>query len=187
LGLSYFAIYNLQLTIQKVLIYLIGFMGCGKTTIGRLLAQRLNYTFVDTDALVEQQAQQSISTIFEQYGETYFRTLEQAVLQTTTTCTYTIVSTGGGMPCFENNISLIQQAGNTIYLKASPDVLAKRLWLEKDMRPLLKNLGDENALSTFIAQKLLEREPFYLKAKHILETDNLLPNEIVGEIINYKL
>ncbi len=79
----------------------------------------------------------------------------------------------------------MQQAGNTIYLKASPDVLAKRLWLEKDTRPLLKNLGDENALSTFIAQKLLVREPFYLRAKHILETDNLSPNEIVEKIINY--
>lgn len=159
-------------------------MGSGKTTVGRLLAKGLGYAFVDTDALIEQQTQQSIAAIFEQYGEAYFRLLEQKVLQMTTAYSYTIVSTGGGMACFGNNMATMQQAGKTIYLQALPQTLAKRLLPEKRTRPLLKNFSDENALNTFIAKKLLEREPFYLKAQHILTTDNLSPKEIVNLIID---
>ena len=170
-----------------MLIYLIGFMGCGKTTVGHLLANSLGYTFVDTDALIEQEAQQSIADIFEQHGEAYFRLLEQKVLQISTTYTYTIVSTGGGMACFGNNMETMQQAGKTIYLQALPQTLAKRLLPEKETRPLLKNLSNENTISAFVAQKLLEREPFYLKAQHILTTDNLSPNEIANLIIGWQM
>jgi shikimate kinase len=147
-----------------MLIYLIGFMGSGKTTTGKKLAQKLKYNFTDTDSLFEEQQKQTIADFFLIHGEDKFREIEKKILASTTRLKNTVVASGGGTPCFEDNLKLMNESGITIYLQANAGALFKRLAPEKKNRPLISKLSDV-ALMEFIVYNLKLREHFYLQSK----------------------
>jgi len=145
------------------IIYLIGFMGSGKSTTGRKLASYLGWSFVDLDEKIESRAGKNIKQIFSDHGEEYFREMESEVLKDFQNQTNIVISTGGGTPCFCDNMEYMNRTGLTVYLKLTPGQLKSRLAGTKDERPLLKNL-DENALLPFIEEKLELREKWYSMA-----------------------
>jgi len=145
-------------------VFLIGFMGCGKTTLGKKLASKMGFTFVDLDKLIEQTAGKSIPAYFSEHGEGAFRELERDVLQTAELPENAIVATGGGAPCYFNNMEWMNNEGLTVYISLPPGALASRLEKAEEVRPVLKDYKGE-ALVQFIAGKLEERGPFYSKAK----------------------
>jgi shikimate kinase len=162
-------------------IFLIGFMGCGKTTLGRKLAARLNYPFFDLDHLLEEQAGMSVTEYFSTFGETAFRLAESEVLKNTAYPENAVISTGGGLPCFFDNMDWMKAKGTVLYIKLSPKTLAGRLEHGKEERPLLRDKhGDE--LVAFISDKLAEREVYYLQAQVIADGLNLTA-EKVAEIL----
>jgi len=146
-----------------MLIYLIGFMGSGKTTAGKKLARRLAYNFIDLDALIESETELTISELFNQFGEDKFRQTEQKALRKTFDLNDTVISTGGGVPCFFNNIDEINKNGISIYLEAEPAFLKSRLVLHKNKRPLIANIADAD-LEAFLSEMLQIRQQFYKKA-----------------------
>jgi shikimate kinase len=157
-----------------MLIYLIGYMGCGKTTAGIKLALKLGFNFIDLDEEIENKQNKSISQLFEDEGQDAFRLIEKAELHKTFTLNNTIVSTGGGAPCFFDNMEQMNKHGKTVYIQLSPTNLIERLRSEKDKRPLIANKTDDELLS-FIENGLIEREPFYCKASHTIAGIGLTP------------
>jgi shikimate kinase len=154
------------------LIFFVGFMGCGKTTWSRKLAAHLGYDFIDLDQTLEAQAGMTIAEFFAAYGEDAFRKLESEVLKQTEYSQSTVISTGGGLPCFFDNVDWMNKQGKTVYIKLSPKTLADRLEKGKAKRPLLRDKhGDE--LVAFITEKLAEREGFYTQATYIADGINL--------------
>ncbi|MGF7042979.1 shikimate kinase [Mucilaginibacter lappiensis] len=148
--------------------FLVGFMGCGKTTWSRKLAAKLGYEFIDLDHVLEDKAGMSIAEYFSSFGEDAFRQLESDVLKQTEYPENIVVSTGGGLPCFFDNMNWMNTNGKTLYIKLSPKTLADRLENSKTVRPVLQGKqGDE--LVEFITGKLAEREGYYLQAGHIVE------------------
>jgi len=154
---------NSSVTNGLGLIFLIGFMGCGKTTLGRKLAARLGYEFIDLDHVLEAQAGMTIAQYFSTHGEDTFRKLESEVLKHTNYPEHAVISTGGGLPCFFDNMQWINEHGRSVYIQLSPKTLADRLEHEKITRPLLRDKHGD-ALIAFIGDKLAEREPFYKQA-----------------------
>lgn len=150
--------------LEKQNIYLIGFMGSGKSTIGQLLAKALDYQWVDLDAMIVQRNQMSVRKIFAKYGERFFRKEEASVLRQTLALEKTVISCGGGTPCFENNMEWINEHGTSVFLDPSMPVLYNRLVQGQDKRPLLKEKNEEE-LKTFIQTKLEERRPVYAQAQ----------------------
>jgi shikimate kinase len=153
-------------------IFLIGFMGCGKTTFGKKLASALAYNFVDLDHEIEAKVEQSISEYFTAHGEASFRELESSILKAGRYPGDSVISTGGGTPCFYDNMDWMNANGLTIYLEMPALALARRLEKGKGKRPLLKDL-DEAGLVRFIEGKLAERLPFYSRAKLTVDGINL--------------
>ena len=149
-------------------IFLIGYMGSGKTTIGKLLAKKLGYSFVDMDHHIEEKQFKTVSQIFTEKGEDVFRRLEQNCLHEVADFENIVISTGGGAPCFFDNMDYMNRHGLTIYLKLTTDELAERLELVGvSKRPILAGkTGIE--LRQFIAEGLAKREIFYEKATHSL-------------------
>lgn len=145
-------------------VFLIGYMGSGKTTIGKLLAARLGYSFVDMDTHIEEKQFKTVSQIFAELGEAEFRLLEQKCLHEVAEFKNVVISTGGGAPCFFDNMEYMNAHGLTIYLKLTPTELVVRLEASHaNKRPLLAGRkGDE--LRQFIADGLAKREPFYSQA-----------------------
>ena len=153
-------------------IFLIGFMGSGKTHWGKLWAQKTGLQFFDLDHVIEQEEKKTIAEIFEQNGEAYFRQKETDVLKKFLTKKKCIISTGGGIPCFNNNMQWMNENGTTVYFAATPAEILKRVITEQEKRPLIKGLSPEELLG-FIKNKLIEREPFYNKAKIILSVADI--------------
>ncbi|HRI26774.1 MAG TPA: shikimate kinase [Chitinophagales bacterium] len=149
-------------------IYLIGFMGAGKTTVGRLLATMVGYQFIDLDALIEQTYSLTITDIFAQYGEARFREMEAECLKQTLQYDRVIVATGGGTPCFMGNMHLMNEQGTTIMLYVSPQVLAKRLYKLMQHRPLVAGFETKKQLLTFVENMLVARHYYYAQAKIVL-------------------
>lgn len=144
-------------------IYLIGFMGSGKSYTGRQLAQRLNRQFIDLDDWIEQDEGLSIQEIFEQRGEMHFREAEAEAVRQMDEEPAAVIATGGGTPCFHQNMEWMNANGLTVYLNTSPEVLFQRLKNGRDYRPLIRSMSDEN-LRAFIVHKLQERTPYYQQA-----------------------
>lgn len=165
-------------------IYLVGFMGCGKSTIGKRLAKKIKYNFIDLDNFIEEKAGNTISEIFSKYGEAEFRRLETKYLKEASELENVIISTGGGVPCFANNIEIMKQSGTIIYLQLDNKSLANRLRNSKKQdRPLIAGMSDTE-LDNFIFTKMHEREPFYNQADLIVNTINLNIAELVLTLEN---
>lgn len=150
---------------MKEHVFLIGYMGSGKTTLGKKLANRLGVAFLDTDALLETKLGCSIADFFSQYGEAAFRQEEEKLLAELAGFAPAVISVGGGLPCFGNNMDNLNLLGFTIYLKRSPGELANRLVKNKSKRPLIANVPEED-LRDFIANHLEVREKFYANAQY---------------------
>ena len=153
-------------------IILIGYMGAGKTTVGKALAKELRMPFYDLDWYIESRMHKTVKAIFDERGEAGFRKIEHNMLHEVAEFEDVIISCGGGTPCFFDNIDYMNRQGETVYLKATPEVLYGHLKMGKTIRPLLLNkTADE--VQVFIREQLAQREPYYSKAKHVLDV-NLL-------------
>lgn len=149
-------------------IILIGYMGAGKTTVGKALAQELGITFYDLDWYISSRMRKSIAQIFEERGEDGFRQIERNMLHEVAEFEDVIISCGGGTPCFFDNIDYMNQQAPVVYLKAEPEVLYKHLAMSKNDRPLLRGKSQEELIS-FIREQLEKRNPFYSKARYTLD------------------
>lgn len=159
-------------------IFLCGFMGCGKTTLGKKLATGLNYTFIDLDNLIEETEKTTILTIFESQGEQAFRALETKSLHTLITSNeHMVVSLGGGTPCFNDNLRLLKENGCLVYIQTSAITLQQRLLAAKKTRPLLKDKTKEELLE-YIKETLEKRELYYSEAHVILNGISLTANDV---------
>lgn len=156
-------------------VIIIGYMGSGKTTVGHALSQELGLPFYDLDWYIETRMHCTVKQIFDEKGEEGFRKIEHSLLHELAEFENVIISCGGGTPCFFDNIDYINRQGETVYLKCSPDVLYKHLKMGKTVRPLLLNKTPDE-VKTFIEAQLKEREPFYGKAKHIVDV-SLMDNK----------
>lgn len=160
-------------------IYIIGFMGSGKSTLGRPIARAMDCQFIDLDHYIEEQEKMTISEIFAQKGETYFRDRENHYLCQVSQLDNMVISTGGGTPCFGDNMEFMRSCGTTIYLKHEPRTLASRLSNAKVKRPLIANKSPQE-LMEFIEQTLAQREIYYNKASIIVAD----PDRDAKRIIN---
>ncbi len=149
-------------------LYVTGFMGVGKTTFGKQVANTLQLPFMDTDMLVEQIANKSIAAIFENEGETYFRDLEANVLRSIDQRKKAVIATGGGLPCYHNNMDFMNKHGFTLYLRASEAFIYNRLMQAKSPRPLLNGLNQEQT-KAFIHKTLELRSGFYMQSKMVVD------------------
>ena len=167
-------------------IFLIGYMASGKTTVGTALAKKLNFRFIDLDHYIENKEDMMVSEIFSLKGEIYFRKLESKYLEELINSDIkTVISLGGGTPCYGNNLQLILDADNTlsIYLKASLNELTKRLLKDKDKRPLIAHLNSEPELLEFVGKHLFERSNYYNQANKTVIVDKKSIEDVVEEII----
>lgn len=157
-------------------IFIIGYMGSGKTTVGKRLAKALSLEFIDLDAYIQSKYRKTIPQLFEEKGEEGFRELEHLMLREVATFENVVISTGGGAPCFFDNMELMNSAGITIYLQAEPKELADRLVASKTVRPLIAGKSREELVS-FITKHLAQREPFYNTARVIYDTGRVITKE----------
>lgn len=153
-------------------ILLIGYMGAGKTTIGKVLSDEMNIPFYDLDWYIEARMHRNIKQLFEERGEEGFRKIEQAMLHEVAENENVIIACGGGTPCFFDNMDYMNRQGTTVYLKAIPEVLYAHLKMGKTIRPLLLGKTEEE-IGQLIVRQVAERESYYLKAKYVLNI-NLL-------------
>lgn len=165
-------------------IILVGYMGAGKTTIGKKLARLVGFEFVDTDSVFCEKQGMSISDFIGKYGEWAFRKAEHEILKEVLKHDDTVVSTGGGTPCHSDNMQLIINAGIVIYIKVNPKVLHERVSYSPWKRPLLNGMESEDVYY-FICQQLRERERFYYQATITLRGEGLKPQTIKEEIEKY--
>jgi shikimate kinase len=168
------------MTIQKH-IFLIGFMGSGKSTIGALLAERLELPFLDSDKEIEKKAGKIISAIFSEDGEGTFRQMELDFLKELNAISPSVIAVGGGLPMLDGALELLHESGLVIYLNTSLLTLIKRLREEKQNRPLLKDLSDSE-FHPFVEALLSERVHFYKQAKLIMPNERNNPNELVEKL-----
>ena len=167
-----------------MIVILLGYMGSGKSTIGSLLAKKLNYGFVDLDNYIETELNESISNLFKKKGEICYRIIESKTVKKICKVHSNIVlSLGGGTPCYDNTMSLLLQNPNvfTVYLKATSQTLYKRLNNKKIKRPLISKIKDK-ILQEFIAKHLFERSVFYSQAHHIECVESKSNSQIVEAI-----
>ncbi len=169
-----------------MLIFLIGYMGCGKSTIGRKLNQCLGWELVDTDKLIEQNEGCTVAQLFDTKGEEHFRELERGVVDSLSKQSHDcIVSTGGGLPIWGDNMELLNGVGETVYLNRTAENIASRLSPNgRYKRPKLRGLNDEE-LVAFMSKNISQREPIYKKAKLIIDAVPLVDDDILEIIVNY--
>jgi len=165
-------------------IIMLGYMGCGKTTIAQKLSSLIQIPYVDLDKYIELKSEMTINQIFETFGEVYFRKLEQDIfVQLLASPENQIIGLGGGTPCYANNHELLKGEGITsIYLKASVETLFSRLVYNKSKRPILAN-KTEAELKEFIAKHLFERSYYYNQAEYKVNVDDQSIDETVAAIV----
>lgn len=165
-----------------MIISLIGYMGSGKSHISKVLSQKMSLKLIDLDKEIFLKNGMTIPEIFEKKGEIYFRKEErrllEEILNTEKNC---ILSLGGGTPAYFNNMELINEKSESIYLRTTVKTLTERLLKQKQKRPLIAKIPDEQ-LPEFIGQHLFERQLFYSKAKHTVIADSKVPDDIAAEI-----
>jgi shikimate kinase len=170
-----------------MIVILIGYMASGKSTLGKILAKKLDYKFIDLDDYIEHEERMLVKDIFKSKGELYFRKAETIYLNNIINKENDVVlSVGGGTPCYGNNTDAILQADHvtSFYLKASLNYLVDRLKTKKSKRPLLSHLKTEDELKEFIGKHLFERSPYYDRANHKILIDNKSKKEIIKELLN---
>jgi shikimate kinase len=154
-------------------IFLIGYMGAGKTTVGKVLSRQMGLSFIDLDNYIEVRFHKTISRIFQEKGEEGFREMERKMLHEVAMFENVLISTGGGIPCYLDNMDFMNASGTTVYLRVSVEELAKRLATGRNVRPVLQMRSGEE-LKAFIAGNLAEREPFYNRATLIFDAEVML-------------
>ena len=160
-----------------MLIYLIGMMGSGKTKTGKKLAKQLSYQFIDVDSYIEAKERKTISELFADEGEESFREKEHKYLLDISLSEDTVVSTGGGLPCFYNHMKLMNTTGICVYLKASPAFLYSRLEKGKNSRPLIADL-ESDKLELFLSDMLEKRKQYYNHAMIIIDSKDIKISEL---------
>jgi shikimate kinase len=164
--------------IRKMRIFLIGYMGCGKSSFGKKLSYKLGIKFIDLDNYIENSVKLNTSEIFEANGEVYFRQLEHEALIKCLEEENFVMASGGGTPCFYNNIDLMNNNGITIYLKASNELLLNRLKKSRKERPLLKGKTEEE-IKNFLVSHLIRRAEHYNKAHYIIDAKDANADQMV--------
>jgi shikimate kinase len=160
-------------------IFLIGFMGSGKSTLGAKLARIINYSYVDMDVLIEETAGMTIPGIFSELGEEVFRKWEHDILLELCSRENVVISTGGGAPCHNKMMQIMKDHGATVYLQLSPEALKTRLQRSRKERPLIKGKTDEDLL-LYIKSKLGEREPYYSQATYTVDGMDLKAEDLIA-------
>jgi shikimate kinase len=163
-------------------VFLVGYMGSGKSTVGKMLSARLGFQLVDLDTFIETRFHKTISQLFAEKGEREFRDLEHAMLQEVCGFEDTVVATGGGTACFHDNMRLMNKSGLTVFLRVPVDILVARLKHGRAQRPLVCNKTNDE-LSTFITGMLEIRDPFYAQAQMIVDSKGLLDFSFVENIV----
>ncbi|HEY5498942.1 MAG TPA: shikimate kinase [Bacteroidales bacterium] len=163
-------------------IFLIGYMGSGKTTYGKLIAKEQKLSFIDLDDFIEMKYSKTVTDLFDEFGESEFRKMEREALHEVSVSDDCVIATGGGTPCFFDNMEFMNGMGDTIYLRTSVRELRDRLKMSRTKRPLLSHKTDDE-LESNIAEMLEKREQSYLKAKFILDTDDLNPNNLLSSYL----
>ncbi|WP_326994100.1 shikimate kinase [Chitinophaga sp. 212800010-3] len=153
-------------------IYLLGFMGAGKSYWGKQLADHWQLPYYDLDEVIVEAEEMAVADIFATKGEDYFREKESMLLRELSRQDKFLISCGGGTPCFQDNMDFMNAHGNTIWLNPSIATMVERLQRKKHKRPLIAGLEDED-LASFVEKKLAERLPFYQQSKHIISSDNI--------------
>jgi len=169
-----------------MIVVLIGYMASGKSTLGRLLAKKINYEFLDLDDYIEEKENLLISDIFQSKGEIAFRKMETHYLnELLVSKSRLVLSLGGGTPCYGNNMDMILKANQakSFYLKASIPTLVARLKNEKSKRPLIAHIETDELLTEFIGKHLFERSQFYSLAEVTITTDNKSEMDIIEELV----
>lgn len=164
-----------------MVIVLIGYMCCGKSTLGKSIAKILDYKFIDTDKEIEKQEGTPIEEIFASKGEAFFRAAEHNYLLSLKGIENSVIATGGGMPCFADNLSLLKALGHTVYIQLPAKSILDRAKNAKQPRPLLLNKTDEE-LTQFISDTLHTREAFYCNAHLTVSGIDLQPKELLKRI-----
>ncbi|MES2651865.1 MAG: shikimate kinase [Bacteroidota bacterium] len=159
-------------------IFLVGFMGCGKSTKAKQLANHLNCSVIDLDAVIVDEQGKTIAEYFAENGEAAFRKLESETLKNYDYPETCVVATGGGLPCFFDNMEWMNTNGRTVYLQMTPPQLVSRLH-NREKRPLLKGMDDEQLLA-FVQMKLTERNAFYTQAQLVVNAFDLDVEELVS-------
>jgi shikimate kinase len=162
-------------------IFLVGFMGAGKTTLAKKLASKLAYTWLDTDQEIEKKEGMKVSEIFEVRGEAYFRALEKQLVEELIPHQNIIIATGGGLPCFNNLMENLNQLGTTIYLERTPKELFQRVKQATNSRPLIAHKTDEELLE-YIESTMEKRREIYLQSKIIADRFSQTPEKIIALI-----
>lgn len=158
-------------------------MGAGKTTAGKSLAKKMNYDFYDLDHYIESRYLKTVSQIFNEYGEDRFREIEKNMLEEVGHFENVIIATGGGTPCFYDNMEYMNKNGLTIFLYASPNALLKRLVNCKSQRPLIAGKSEKELLA-YIVENLNIRLPFYKEAQVTFETEYIISKELMDEYVD---
>lgn len=166
-------------------IFLVGYMGCGKSTLGRKISKVVGCRFVDMDAIIEEREGASVADIFRYEGEEYFRKCERALIEELAmSADDMIISTGGGAPTWRDNIEYMNSVGKTFYLRRTPAQIASRLSPHgRQKRPKLRGLNDEELIA-FMTQNMAEREPFYLKAAWVIDCAERSDAMLIDVILN---
>jgi shikimate kinase len=168
-----------------MIVFLVGFMGSGKSSIGRKLASRMAYQFIDLDKYIESKAGKSVYHIFEEEGEDAFREMERNCLHELNNIDNSIIACGGGTPCFFNNMEWMNKQGLTVYLQMSPASLVQRLKQAASPRPLLKGLKSED-LPEFVGSALEKREKYYMSAHILVKAESLKAKELQEKILDFR-
>jgi shikimate kinase len=164
-------------------IYLIGFSTCGKSTLGKIIAEKLNFHFIDLDEAITQQQGKSINALFDEFGEEGFRKIEQQLLVNTIFLTETVIACGGGTPCYSDNMDFLLRNGTVIYLEVDEAILLERMLNNTDERPLFKGKSKEEIV-IHITNLLNARKEFYERA-NITIKNNSNEESAVADVLKY--